>query len=134
MGRAPRQAQDHASPIPVRHVRWLEFQDQTAPVGVNLHLALTAFDLLAGIIASLSAALRSHYALAAEHSGGGRGFPADPLPVSHDEPMVNGFKQTGVPPQAEPAEDGALGRQIRRQQPPGNATAQGIEDRVLLES
>src|SRR5919107_5341943 len=44
--------------------------------------------------------------------------------------MIDGLKQAAVAPQAEPAENGALGRQGGGQQPPGNAAAQHVEDRI----
>ena len=72
--------------------------------------------------------------MAAEHGGCGGRLPSDPLPVGHDQQVVDGLKQVGIAPEAEPAEDGALGRQIGGQQPPSNAAAQHIEDRVRISS
>jgi hypothetical protein len=63
-------------------------------------------------------------------SGCGGCLPPDPLAIGHDQQVVDGLKQAGVPPQAEPAKDRALGRQVGRQEAPGNAAAQDIEDRV----
>lgn len=94
----------------------------------TINLALVALHLLVGIIASRSAALGGLHALAVAHGGGVRGLPPDPLPVDHDQQMVDGLEQTRVPPQVEPAKDRALGRQIRRQQPPGDTTAQRVRN------
>ncbi len=77
-GNAPRQAQHYTGPIPVLHVSGLRLQDQTASVGVDHNLALAAFDLLAGIIASWATALGGLHALAVEHGGCGRGLPPRP--------------------------------------------------------
>jgi hypothetical protein len=44
--------------------------------------------------------------------------------------VVDDLKQAGIPREAEPAKDRAPGRQIREQQPPGNAAAQDVEDRI----
>ncbi len=44
--------------------------------------------------------------------------------------MVDGLKQAGVTPQAEPAKDRALGRKVGRQESSGSAAAQDIKDRV----
>jgi hypothetical protein len=92
----------------VLHVSRLGLQDQATPVGADQHLTFRAW--------------------AAEHGGGGRGLPSSPLPVGHDQHVVDGLEWAGVPPQARPEEDGAFGQQIRTQEPLGNAAALHVED------
>src|SRR5215204_554527 len=100
------------------------------PIRVDHDLSFAPLDLLASIVAPRAAALGGLNALAVEHSSTRRSLASDPLPVGHDEQVVHRLEQAGIPPRAKPSVHGRARRQIGRKQPPRNAAAQYIEDRV----
>ena len=72
-------------------------------------LPLAPLHLLAGVVASRAAALGSLDALAVDDRGRGRCLAADPLPIGHDQQVVDRLEQALVAPSAESAEDVLLG-------------------------
>ena len=80
---------------------WLK--DEAAPVRVHHDLTLAALHLLARIVAARATALGRFDRLAIDHGCAGRRLPSDPLPVCHDEQVVDRLKQTHVSPATEPS-------------------------------
>ena len=66
--------------------------------------------------------------LAVDDGRAGRGFPPGPLSVGHQKGMVNRCPNTLDLPAAQIVVDRLPGREIVRQQPPGRAGAELIED------
>jgi hypothetical protein len=90
---------------------------------------------------SLHVAVRTHYIVSSQrapsrdspsvdHGGAGRGLATDPLPVGHDEQVVHALEQAGIAPCRELTIYRGPGRQIVREEPPGDAATQHVEDRV----
>jgi hypothetical protein len=59
---------------------------QTQCVGEDM--AFAAFDFLAGVITTRTAAFRGFHALAVDHSGAGRGFAAGGQTNQHDQKVI----------------------------------------------
>src|SRR3972149_4238292 len=89
-----------------------------------------AADLLAGIMAARSAGLGRLHALAVDDRGGGAGVAADTLAIGHDQRVVDLLEHAFVPPRGKPAIGCLPGREVARQQPPGDTAAQHIEDGI----
>src|SRR5204862_7352012 len=69
-------------------------------------------------------------ALAIDRRRRGRGLPADPLAVFHDQMVVDGLEQAVATKVQEPAIDAASWRKILGQHAPGATGPQHIEDGV----
>jgi hypothetical protein len=90
--------------------------------GIGQDLPLTAFDLLARVIAPRAATFRGFHALAVDQSRAGRSLATDSFPPSQRQGMVEREPQGVVALQKEPAppsrEGGKQGGSIRHGNPP----------------
>ena len=91
---------------------------------------LRPFDLLAGIVAADTAALGRLDALAVDHRRGRAGLAPDPLAIAHDQVVVDRLPRAVVAQPGEPAIHRAPRREAVRHEPPRDAAAQHVEDRV----
>jgi hypothetical protein len=127
---APRQAQHERRSLSVLNVGWLGFEDQATAIRVHHDLPLAPLHLLARIVAARPTALGRLHGLAVEHGGARRRFAPDPLPIRHDQEMIERFEQAAVAPRAEPPKHRRSRRQIVGKEPPSDPASQHIEDGV----
>src|SRR4051794_15533483 len=90
--------------------------------------ALAAVDLLSRIIPTRPACLARLHALAVDHRRRRAVVATDPLAIGNHQSMVGLFEHTRILPRGKPPIDRLPGRKVVRQQPPGDPTAQHIED------
>ena len=99
-------------------------------IRVHHRVPLASLDLLAAIVAPHAAALGRLDALAVDHGRGRAGFAPDPLAVTHDQVVVDGFPRAVIAQPGEPAVHGAPRREAVGHQPPRDAATQDIADAV----
>jgi hypothetical protein len=122
--------QERDGAVAVLDIGRMSLDQKRAAVGVDHGVALTALDLLAGVIAPGPACLDRLDRLAVDHRRRRRRLTPDPLAVQHDQVMVEGREQTLAAKAQEPAVDGGHRREVLGQQAPGAARPQYIEDGV----
>ncbi len=126
----PRRLQYRSCGITILDIGRVRFEQQAAPIGIDQGVALAAFDLLAGVIASWPSALGRLDALTVDDGRRWTGFSTDPLAIRHHQCVVDLLEQAGIAKDREPVEHCALRRKLPRQKTPGDAATQDIEDRV----
>jgi hypothetical protein len=88
-------------------------------------MTLAPLDLLTCVVAARPAALRGFQALAVDNGGAGAGLTTGSLAVRHDQRVVHPLEDAFVAQPGEPAINCLPGWKVLRQQPPGNAAANG---------
>src|SRR3954471_11654893 len=81
---AARCLEERTGPVPILNVGRMDKEQQRPPVGVHQRVALAAFHLLSGVIASGTAALGGLDRLAVDDRRARACLAADPLTVGHD--------------------------------------------------
>jgi len=106
--------------------------DQTDQVSgcVSDDMALAAFDHLASIEASRSAAFRRLDRLAVDYAGGWAGLTPGLLAGSHDQGMVDDLPPRLLHPPIKIALHGRIGRKVSRQLPPLATGRCDVEHRI----
>src|ERR687898_3196712 len=128
--RAAREAQDDRRSVAVLNVVGLRLQDEATSICIHHDLPLAAPHLLACIVAPWSAALGGLDRLAIDHSSTGRGFTSDPLPIRHNEQVVDALEQARVAPESEPAIHRRPRWEVLRDQTPRDPASEDVEDGV----
>lgn len=116
--------------ITVLNVGGMDDQTDQQAKRVDDDMTLATHDLLAGIEAPYSAALRGPDRLAVNDAGCGAGLPAFPFACSHDECIADGVQQPLVTPSVEVFLHRRERRKVLRQQPPCAARRSQIQQRV----
>src|SRR3954463_14958793 len=116
--------------VAVLDVGRVRFQHQGTTVGVDEGVALSALDLLAGVVAPRPAGLRRLDALAVEHPRRRAGGAPAARAVEHDQMVVQPLQNAVVAQPQEPAVDCLPRREAVGQEPPGATGSEHVEDRV----
>ena len=103
------------------HVGSLQIKYEGATVLINYGFTFATLAPLADVGAARPASFGGLNAPAVEHSRPWLGLAPGPLPVSHDQGMVDPPKQSLAPSAAEVAERRAARREIFLDQPPRDA-------------
>ena len=90
--------QKRPATVAILDTRWMRFEHEAAPIGIDERMALAAIDLFAGIIAARFTGLRRLHALAVDDSRRGTGLPPNPFTIGYDECVVDLLEQTGIAP------------------------------------
>src|SRR5450631_785604 len=109
--------QDRLSPGAVGDVGGGEIDHQEPPICIDGDVALSADNLLAGVV-SPGFSLRSLDRLAVDHASGGAGLASGALAIQHQRHVVDGWEQKAPRQFAEPAVDRLPGPEMDRQHPP----------------
>src|SRR3979490_908508 len=88
--------QKRSAAVAILDTRRMRFEHEAAPIGIDERVALSAFDLFAGVIAARSSGLRCFHALAVDDSGRWTGLPPHSFSICYDERVVDPFEQTDV--------------------------------------
>ena len=111
--------QHRPAAVAILDVGRVRFQHQGTPVGVDEGVALSALDLLAGVVAPRPAGLRRLDALAVEHPRRRAGGAPAARAVEHDQMVVQPLQNAVVAQPQEPAVDRLPRREAVGQEPPG---------------
>lgn len=128
----PRQSQNRDGTIAILNVSRLRIKHESTSVHIDHRLSLAAFDLFTRIISTRTTALGGFDTLAIQHSSTWRGLAAGPLAIHHDEAVIDPREDTSVTPAAEIPENRALGRQVFRDETPGNAAPQNVKMALMI--
>src|SRR3974390_597386 len=83
----------------------MRLKHRSPAVGVNHGVALAALDLFSGVITPGAAGFDGLDALTVDHRRRGAGLAPDPLAITHDEVMIEGFEQALAAEAQKPAVD-----------------------------